>query len=907
MGVATSSNDPGSGSNTGDPRWHATSVADTVASLHSDAERGLAGDQAKQRLATHGANELPQTPPRSLLRIFIAQFMSPLIYLLFGAAGIALAFGHVSDAIVIFVVVLLNALVGALQEGRAERSLQALRELTEHEARVVRDGAEAILHVREVVPGDVLVLEAGDAVAADARLLHGAALQASEAALTGESVPVAKHAGLLPQDSVLADRANIVHAGTYIAAGRGTAMVVSTGTDTEIGRIAHLAQSAESPPTPLERRIAQFGRSIMVAAAVMFVLIATVGWLRGLALAEVAMVAVSQVVGMIPEGLPVAMTIALAVGVRRMAARRAVVRRLSAVETLGSTTVICSDKTGTLTKNEMTVAQVRLPDGPRVDVTGTGYDPAGEFHIDGGAVEPDQQPALDTLLRAVLLCNDAQLLAPAPGERDFKPIGDPTEVALVTLALKGGLQPPEVRRNFVRRAELPFDSDTKMMATQHDAGESSWLVVKGAPEAVRRLCDFGGDEEAARRFDAMIDDMAGHALRVLAVATCEGMDIDGGAGFEPMAGRLRFAGLLGMIDPPRPEAGEAVLHCREAGMRPVMVTGDHKATGLAIAQTLGIARQGDLAVDGVELAALSDDDLASKLDRISVFARVQPAQKLRIVGAFQRRGEVAAMTGDGVNDAPALVKANVGVAMGRSGTEVAKEAADVVIGDDNFATIVAAIEEGRVVYRNIKKVVLYLFSTAMAEVSVLLLALLLGYPPPLAAVQILWINLVTESTVTVNLIMEPAEGDELQQKPFPPSEPLLTRLILSRIAFMTPAIAVSTLGWFMYRSAEGVEFARLQTETFTVLAVCQWFNALNCRSESRSAFSGNPLANPWLLGGLAIGNLLQVAVVFFRPLGDVFHTAPIGLREFALIGVVASLVLWVEELRKWVVRRRLAS
>jgi len=480
------------------------------------------------------------------------------------------------------------------------------------------------------------------------------------------------------------------------------------------------------------------------------------------------------------------------------------------------------------------------------------------------------------------------------------------------MAIKGGIIPADLRARYPRRAEIPFDSASKMMATQHETKEGKRVFLKGAPEEVLDLCraarrneaDEPLDEQARQAMRAAAERMATGALRVLAVAVIEGAEIDGRLGFAGFRDRAVLLGLVGQIDPPRTEVKDAVARCREAGIKAVMVTGDHKATAYAIAKELGIARDGDGAVDGRELEQMSDAELADRIKGISVFARVHPAQKLRIVGAYQKQHEVVAMTGDGVNDTPALVKADVGVAMGITGTEVAKEAAKIVIGDDNFATIVAAVEEGRVVYRNIKKVVLYLFSTSVAEVLVLLIALILGYPPPLAAVQILWINLVTEGTVTVNLIMEPAEGDEMRQKPISPREPLLTRVLLTRMAFMTPAIAGSTLGWFVYRLSLGVPFPQVQTETFTVLAVCQWFNVLNCRSETRSALNLSILKNPWLIGGLVLGNVLHAAVVFLPALNDVFHTVPFSLKEVVAIGAVASLVLWVEELRKLIVRRR---
>ncbi len=897
-----------------EPPWHALHGREAVTAVASDATAGLAVDEARRRLERFGPNALREPTRRSLLSVFGGQFKSPLIYLLFGAAGIALALGHAKDAIVIFVVVLLNSVIGVIQEGRAERSLEALRKLATQKARLVRGDQEVVVAARDVVPGDVLLLEAGDAVAADARLLEGAALQVAEAALTGESVPIAKALVPIASDTPLADRRNMVYAGTHVTAGRARGLVVATGLATEIGQIAALAEGATEPGTPLERRIAQFGRYIIVAAAAMFILVIAVGLLRGVPMGEILMVGISQVVGMIPEGLPVAMTIALAVGVQRMSRRQAVVRRLAAVETLGSTTVICSDKTGTLTRNEMTVTAVHLPDRRALTITGAGYDPVGQF-VDGGQpIEPARDARLRELLDALVLCNDAQLQGPADEEPRWTAIGDPTEVALLTLAIKGGVVPADLRARQPRRAELPFDPSAKLMATQHDAGGAR-VVLKGAPEEVLELChamrrDGAGDaplgDAERHELRAAAERMAAQALRVLAVAVVGGGEIDGHTGFADFRGRATFLGLVGQIDPPRAEVKDAVERCRAAGIRPVMVTGDHKATGHAIARDLGIAREGDLAVDGRELERMSDDELAARIDGISVFARVHPAQKLRIVGAYQQRGDVVAMTGDGVNDAPALVKADVGVAMGVTGTEVAKEAAKIVIADDNFATIVAAVEEGRVVYRNIKKVVLYLFSTSIAEVLVLLTALSLGYPPPLAAVQILWINLVTEGAVTVNLIMEPAEGHEMKQKPISADEPLLTRTLLSRMAFMTPSIAVSTLGWFVYRLESGVPFPQVQTETFTVLAVCQWFNVLNCRSDLRSSLNLSIFRNPWLIGGLVVGNLLQVAVVFFRPLGEVFHTVPFSLSEVVAIGAVASLVLWVEELRKLFARRRVA-
>jgi len=898
----------------GETPWHALRVEAALVALSSNAASGISRAEVASRLIRFGPNSLPEQSRRSMLAVFLSQFKSPLIYLLLAVGAIAFLAGEVSDALVILAVVLLNSGIGAFQEGRAERSLEALRRLSGHKAHVVRDGKMELLDVGEIVPGDILVLSAGDAVAADARLVDGAALQIAEAALTGESMPVAKDLLPLAPDTVLADRTNMVFAGTHVTAGRARAVVVATGLATEIGVIASLAASATEPKTPLERRIEEFGRYIIVAAAVMFGLVVGVGLLRGIPFKNILMIGISQVVGMIPEGLPVAMTIALAVGVQRMARRRAIVRRLSAVETLGSTSVICSDKTGTLTRNQMTVTAVRLPGRPEIEITGDGYEPEGRFIEAGRDLAVDADPALLELLEAGALCNDAQFLGPDANDSRWRALGDPTEAALIALAIKGGVLPTALRDRLPRRAEIPFDAGSKMMATQHDSAGGSRVFLKGAPEMLLALCgtmrrlgqSVRFEDIARREAQDAAEQMAGRALRVLAIAVVDGGEIDGRSGFGAFEGRAELLGFVGQIDPPRPEARAAVDACRAAGIRPVMVTGDHKATGLAVARTLGIAREGDRAVDGRELETMSDDELARDIDQISVFARVHPAQKLRIVLAYQKKHEVVAMTGDGVNDAPALARADVGVAMGMSGTEVAKEAAKIVVTDDNFATIVAAVEEGRAVYGNIKKTVLFLFSTSAAEVVVLFAAILLGYPPPFAAVQILWNNLVTEGLITVNLVMDPAEGDEMRRGPIPRDEPLLTRALLARMVLMTSAIAVSTLGWLVVRIAAGVPEAQVRSEAFTLLAICEWFNVLNCRSATKSALSPGLLRNRWLVGGLVAGNALQAAVIFWTPLGRVFHTVPFGLAEVIALGVVGSLVLWVEEIRKLFARRRLS-
>jgi magnesium-transporting ATPase (P-type) len=881
--------------------WHALVAPSVLEQLGSDAAVGLSAEAVAQRTAEHGPNALPEPPKRPVFLVFLRQFKSPLIYILFIATALAAGMSHWGDAGVILAVVLVNALIGSWQEGRAERSMAALRRLAVLQVRVLRDGHEQAIPARDLVPGDLLLLAAGDAVGADARLIEDAQLQVAEAALTGESVPVSKGVAALPEATGLADRRNMVFSGTCITAGRARAVVTATGTHTEVGSIARLTEGAQEPKTPLELRITQFGRYLVAGALLLFVAVVALGLLRGLPLADVVMVAISQMVSMVPEGLPVAMTIALAVGMQRMAARGAIIRRLSAVETLGSTTVICSDKTGTLTRNEMTVSALWLPGGRTINVSGVGYAPQGALTESGAAIGL-QDSAIAALLRAVVLCNDAELVPPAGEVSPWTVLGDPTEAALLVAAGKAGIDVRALRQRSPRDGELPFDSDSKMMATRHGCQ----VFIKGAPEALLRLCAADG-QPALNAAREAAEGLASQALRVLAVAIVADDPLDIAGSFDALVGRASLLGLIGQIDPPREEVKVAVAECREAGIRPIMVTGDHKLTGLAIARELGIARDGDRAVDGAELERMNDAELREVLDRIAVFARVHPAQKLRIVEALQARGEVVAMTGDGVNDAPALARADVGVAMGITGTEVAKSAAKIVITDDNFTTIVGAVEQGRVVYANLKKLILYLFATSMAALTVLMLALLLGYPLPLAAVQILWINIVTEGTVTVNLVMDPPDGDEMKRAPVPRNDRLLSSEMLWRVALMTPMIALATFGWFAWQHAAGLTYDALRTETFTVLAVCCWFNVLNCGSATRSALKFGIFRNRWLLGGLSLSILLQGAVLYWPPLNELFHTVPIPLANLLPIVAVASLVLWVEEARKLVVRLRSAS
>ena len=824
------------------------------------------------------------------------------------AAGIAFTLGDHKDALVIMVVIFLNSLVGAIQEGRAESSLASLRKLSKLKSRVIRNSKDMEIEARDLVPGDIIKISAGDSIPSDCRIIECSTLAASEAALTGESVPVYKNSKSLPSDTLLPDRHNMLYAGTYITSGRATAVVVSTGLQNEIGKIAQLTSSAAHVKTQLEIKIQYFGKIIALISVGLFFVILAVGLLKNIEFKEIFMIAVSQMVSLVPEGLPVALTIALAVGVQRMAARRTIVRKLTAVESLGSTTIICSDKTGTLTKNQMTVVSVySAGTNQNYKISGVGYDPTGNLLLDEKIQNNDnllkQDQDLNELIIASALCNDADLSFDSE-INEWQVLGDPTEIALLVLAKKAGFDLIKFDQNYQRVAEIPFDSTHKMMATSlRQIDGNSHIYLKGAPEEILKLADQ--TQSNIQNIRNAAKEMTEKALRVLAVAKADDAGIDLKSGFNALKGRIKILGLVGQVDPPRNEVREAVTDCRSAGIRPVMVTGDHKTTGLAIAKTLGIADQESLAVDGAELEQMSDAELNNKLDRVAVFARVQPAQKLRIVNAFQKRGDVVAMTGDGVNDAPALRQANVGVAMGITGTEVAKEASKIVITDDNFSTIVSAVAEGRLVYQNIKKLLLFLFVTSVDEVIILMLALFAGYPPPLAAVQILWINLVSEGALTINLIMEPAEGNEMSRKPVPADEPLLDAALLKRVPLMMIASVAATFGWFVYRTHSGIDHEIVQTETFTILVVCQWFNVLNCRSETASVFNLSILKNPWLIGGLVFANFMHFLVIYWPPLSNFFHTVPIDPEHFFEIGLIGSTVLWAEEIRKWFARREI--
>ncbi len=871
-----------------------------LAGLQVQKERGLDQQEAERRLALFGRNILPLKKRRGIFAVFFSQFYSPLIALLLASGGIIWWIGKPSDAAVVFAVVILNAVMGAVQEGRAARSLDALRKLSMPYARVLRDGQEKKIDASDVVPGDILFLQAGDAVSTDMRIIESAYVEVNESALTGESHAVSKDCETIPSGAALYEQHNMLFSGTLVAKGRCAGVVTATGSSTQLGKIAFLAESGTPEKTPIEKKLKRFSVTLAIVALLFVSSFFLVGLLRAIPLSSIFMAAVSQLVSLIPEGLPVAITIALAVGVQRMAKEGALVRHLHAVETLGSTTVICTDKTGTLTKNEMTVTQISLCEAPQIDIQGVGYSPRGTFSI----ASPLSNATCKHLLGACILCNDGNI---AFQEGRWVPIGDPMEAALIALAMKAGLDVEECRQRYARKGEIPFDSSHKMMMMTFHEG---FALVKGALEEVLALSSsvsVGGQTlvlEETQREEITREAMrcAAQGKRILGFARIlsNGQRQDQES-FASIRGRGEWLGFVALVDPPREEVINALALCRRAHIRTIMLTGDQIATATAIGRELSIMNDGDIAVEGKELANFSKDEFLKKIRSIAVYARVQPEQKYRIVDALQQNGEVVAMTGDGINDAPALAKANVGVAMG-TGTEVAKEAAKMVITDDNFATLVKAVEQGRLVYRNIVKVILYLLSTTFAAALVMLIAISLGYPLPLAAVQILWINVVTEGTVTINLVLDPPEGSEMDIPPLSMADHILSHANLLKLCWTIFLLGGVLFGYFLYIQGKDYPLEWVQTEMFTLLAFCAWFTLFAMRSNVRSCFEIKSFKNHYLTLGLLLSIGLQGAVIYNPSLNTIFHTVPLSLKTLLLLLGVGSLVLWVEELRKWILR-----
>ncbi|WP_028321637.1 cation-translocating P-type ATPase [Desulfatiglans anilini] len=879
--------------------WHAMEIEDVLGRLEASKE-GMTSEEARLRLEEAGPNSLEVEEETGPLRLLFRQVQNPLIYLLAGAAVLSLLVDHQVDAAVIAGVIVLNTLLGFMQEWRAEGALAALRKMASPHAKVLRDGGTEDIDAAEVVPGDILILETGDRVAAGARVLLSEDLHVDESALTGESVPVPKSPDALDEDASMADQKNMLRMSTSVTGGRGRAIVVATGMKTEIGRIAAEVRATSREDTPLQKRMHKLGMVLGLAGLALAAGVFGLGILRGHEWIEMLMFSVAVAVSAIPEGLPAVISVTLALGVRRMAGRKAIIRRMPAVETLGSTTVICSDKTGTITKNQMTVQKI-WAGGRTFEVSGEGYAPEGRIKAEDDEPIKELPGPLKRLLEIGLFCNNAEL---QETDGRWTVEGNPSEGALVVAAIKAGMD--KRAEDLQRLAEIPFSSDAKYMATLHRQPDGGKPVafVKGAPERILEFCSHVLKNGEAVELDARLrteiveisERLGSEALRVMAGAFKEIPQREKTLKRPEIEKGLTLAGLWGMMDPPREESIRAVEDAKGAGIKPVMITGDHALTALAVAKAVGIAGDGK-AVTGSEIDALENPALAEAALQNGVFARVTPAHKLKIMEALKGRGHIVAMTGDGVNDAPALKGADIGVAMGITGTEVAKEAADMILMDDNFATIVRAVEEGRVIYNNLRRVVFFLLATNLGEILTLVAALILGLDLPLTAVMVLWVNLVTDGACTVPLGMEPGHADILERPPRDPDEFIIDRIVALRMALLTPIMAMGTIGLFWYAGRSGnLEHAR--TVAFTTLAAFQWFQAFNARAAFRSIFSVGVLSNRWVLLGVGTAVILQIGAVH-SPIGQMlFGTTSLALSDWLLILSVSSSIWVADEIFK---------
>ncbi len=888
---------------------HGLPAHEVVLLLETDPHRGLSSDEVSERLARFGPNSLPAGTGAGLLVRILGQFHHPLIYVLLAAGAITAGLGEYVDAAVIFGVVLINAVIGFIQESKAEAALEGLRSMVRTHARVVRDGQERTVPSDDLVPGDLVLLDAGDKVPADLRLARLTELRVNESALTGESVPVTKDEAVVPDAAPVADRRNMAYSGTLVTTGHGAGIVVATGAETELGEIHRLVGAAETLATPLTRKLAEFSKILTIGILALAAATFGVGLLRGESAVEMFTAAIALAVGAIPEGLPAAVTITLAIGVARMARRRAVIRRLPAVETLGSTTAICSDKTGTLTENQMTVRTVWTPGG-RYQVTGSGYAPDGAIlDTTEAAVSLDADQALRWSLLAGAACNDAALTRE---DAHWGVVGDPTEGAMLVLAAKAGLDVGHVATMVPRIATIPFSSERQYMATlhrDHTAGEPGGYVVlaKGAVERILELCDTqmaaDGTLQPVDR-DAVLgaaEELAGQGLRVLATALRRPPlnEVDPDLfGEDHLPASMVLTGLQAMLDPPRDAATAAVTTCRTAGIAVKMITGDHAATATAIARQVGLLdrheNESGAVLTGTELAAVPGDELPAAVERAAVFARVSPEQKLRLVEALQARGHVVAMTGDGVNDAPALRQAGIGVAMGQGGTEVAKDAADMVLTDDDFASIEAAVEEGRGVFDNLTKFITWTLPTNIGEGLVILAAIAAGTALPILPTQILWINMTTAVALGLMLAFEPKEAGIMTRPPRDPDQPLLTRALLLRILLVSTLLVAGSWWLFEWERGNGASLAEARTAAVNLFVTVEAFYLFSCRSMTRSAWRVGLFSNRWVILGVAAQAIGQLALTYLPAMNTVFGTAPISadvwLRILA-VAVAASLVV----------------
>jgi magnesium-transporting ATPase (P-type) len=892
------------------PAWHA-SGPDAVLDALDSSRMGLSQPEAQRRLEQHGANTLPAPPRRGPWLRFLLQFHNVLIYALLASALITGWLGHWVDTAVIVGVVLINALIGFIQEGKAEQALDAIRRMLSPHAQVLRDGQRRELPAESLVAGDIVFIASGDRVPADLRLLDVNSLHIDEAVLTGESAPVEKRTTPVGPESELGDRYSMAYSGTLVTYGMGMGVVAATGAATEIGRISTMLEQVPTLSTPLVRSLAGFSRWLTMAILVVSGLLFAFGTLlRGYSIEEMFQAAVGLAVAANPEGLPAIMTITLAIGVQRMARRNAIVRRLPAVEALGSVTVICSDKTGTLTRNEMTVQSVLTADA-LFEVSGAGYRPHGGFALDGREAALAQHPELVDIGRAALLCNDASLVC---RDGEWQLAGDPTEGALVTLALKAGLDQADERENLPRTDAIPFESQHRFMASlHHDHAGHGYVFLKGAPERVLALCATqrqGGADQPLQSlpWTARMEALAASGMRLLAVAMRQEADHRLELDFADVeAGGFTLLAVLGISDPPREEAVRAVAACRAAGIQVKMITGDHAATAGAIGMQLALADR-IRAVNGASLDALDDAQLRTLIGQTEVFARASPEHKLRLVQALQECGEIVAMTGDGVNDAPALKRADVGVAMGRKGTEAAKEAAEIVLADDNFASIVAAVEEGRTAYDNIRKTIVFTLPTNGGEAGMVLVAILLGMTLPITPVQILWVNMVTEVTLSLALAFEQPESDIMRRSPRNTAEPLLSRWLAWRIVLVSVLLVLGSMGLFLWEMEHGAALETARTAALNTLVIGEIAYLFNCRHMTASALNWQGMAGSrYAVLAVAILLVLQLLLTYLPAMQAAFGTAALDLAAWGRIILFGVALMLLVELEKFLLRRSVSA
>ncbi|MCS7097790.1 MAG: cation-translocating P-type ATPase [Candidatus Methanomethyliaceae archaeon] len=881
----------------GTSNWHSLNKDEVEKILNSNLLHGLSDAEAKSRLIKFGYNELIRAKKISPIRIFLSQFKSILIWILLIAIAISLIIGEEIDALVIFIIVMISSILGFVQEYRAERALDALRKMLSPTITVIRDSKEISIPTKEIVPGDIIVLKEGDKIPADARLIEAINLQVNEASLTGESVPVLKNVSTLPIETPLPDRRNMVFSGTEVVSGKGRAIVVATGMSTEFGKIAKFVTIAEKEESPLERRAKEIGKWFGIIALSITALLIFFGIIRGLSIMDIFLFSVALAVAAVPEALPAVVTGSLAIGMYRMARRNALVRKMPAVETLGSVTVICSDKTGTLTKGEMTVRKIYCLNNI-IEVSGVGYEPKGDFKSNNPNIVKSE--GFKLLMLSSLLCNDAELIHEGGG---WKIKGDPTEGALVVAAIKAGFQQDEIRSSYPRIGEIPFSSERKLMTTIHSTPEGDRLIcMKGASERVLDRCTYiyseKGIEEITKdvkdRILKINDEMAKEALRVLAIAYRRVDEVD-----DNIEGNMIFLGLMGMLDPPREEALRAVEVCKQIGIKPIMITGDHKLTAMAVAKELGIYSEGDIVLTGEELEKMSEEDLEGIVEKVTVYARVSPEHKLKIVKAWKRRGQIVAMTGDGVNDAPALKQADIGVAMGITGTEVTKETADMVLADDNFATIVNAIELGRWIYDNIKKYLTYLLQANFIEVLILSLAVFMGYPTPLLPVHILYVNLATDGLPAIALGVSPPDPDIMRRPPRNPRESIFTKDVKSMI-LRTIIIGAPFIFWaFLFSLPSGIDLAR--SRIFTIFVLFELTLAISCRSLKYSIFETKP--HKFLLLAIIWEILLLIILLSFPITRHALEIVEIDSYAIWLALILSMITLITMESSKVILRK----